>query len=590
MMLISELHIFRSWLKKVAAIAVLFSAFLMLFLTRVSAQTDEIERLKTAIAIEKDSRIQVDSMLKLVDLYKYAEPHLALETAKNTELKSEEINYQMGLLKSKRLISGIYWSISDYQKAMQYAVQSLSLAEKLEAKEEKAIVLRTIGIILSDLGEAQKSAEYFFESLKLYEELNDKDGLSKAYNSIGNAYATQGNKQKAGEYYNKSLVIARGMNDLAGVSRCLNNIATIHLDESEHDYLRNLLFEAVRINRQIGQKYWEAINYMNIGDIFFRENLLDSAYNYYLKSEKIFSELNNIPRLASNYLQLSKYFASAGRSDESLRYANMSLQLGIDHQLPALISNASEKLADLYLSEADSSQALKYALSFHAIKDSLNAENNLARITQLEMVYELEKLEQERKLQNQKKEFRYTVAILLLIFIGLAFIILLVARHRIHLKNEALKRQQLRNELDLKNKELTLNVMSLMKKNEVLSDIATKLMQVQKEAVKDETKTAIRKVIKELKKMSETQVLQEFEVRFKQVHGDFYQKLVQKFSDLTPNELKLCAFMRLNLSTKDISELTGQRVATIEIARSRLRKKLGIAHSQITLVNFLSQI
>jgi DNA-binding CsgD family transcriptional regulator len=63
-----------------------------------------------------------------------------------------------------------------------------------------------------------------------------------------------------------------------------------------------------------------------------------------------------------------------------------------------------------------------------------------------------------------------------------------------------------------------------------------------------------------------------------------------KYPDLTQSELKLCAFLRLNMSTKEISELTGQRILTIDHARYRLRKKLGISNSEINLVTFLSQI
>jgi len=54
--------------------------------------------------------------------------------------------------------------------------------------------------------------------------------------------------------------------------------------------------------------------------------------------------------------------------------------------------------------------------------------------------------------------------------------------------------------------------------------------------------------------------------------------------------LKLCAFLRLNMSSKDIAELTGQRITTLETARYRLRQKLGIVNSEVSLVTFLSSL
>jgi hypothetical protein len=132
--------------------------------------------------------------------------------------------------------------------------------------------------------------------------------------------------------------------------------------------------------------------------------------------------------------------------------------------------------------------------------------------------------------------------------------------------------------------------MALMRKNEVLSDIAGKLMDVRDEAVKDETKSAIKKIARELQNSTDDEVWKEFEIRFRQVHSAFYDALILQFPNLSPAEQRLCAFLRLNMTTKEISELTGQRTSSLEIARSRLRKKLGIANTQINLVNFLSQI
>jgi len=157
-------------------------------------------------------------------------------------------------------------------------------------------------------------------------------------------------------------------------------------------------------------------------------------------------------------------------------------------------------------------------------------------------------------------------------------------------KNDRLAKQKLQDEVDFKNKELTLNVMNLIRKNEILSDISSRLMLIENEAVKDETKNAIIRIAHDLQKNTEDEIWEEFELRFKQVHGQFYERLMQKFPDLSPNDLKLCAFLRLNITSKEICKMTGQRISSLEIARHRLRKKLGISNTQTNLVTFLAQI
>ena len=74
-----------------------------------------------------------------------------------------------------------------------------------------------------------------------------------------------------------------------------------------------------------------------------------------------------------------------------------------------------------------------------------------------------------------------------------------------------------------------------------------------------------------------------------EVHEDFYDALNKKFPDLTPNEKRLCAFLRLNMTTKEISAITHQSVQSINMARFRLRKKMNMEHDD-NLISFLGQL
>jgi hypothetical protein len=106
----------------------------------------------------------------------------------------------------------------------------------------------------------------------------------------------------------------------------------------------------------------------------------------------------------------------------------------------------------------------------------------------------------------------------------------------------------------------------------------------------EEIREEVIKIAKSLKDQTDKEIWEEFELRFKQVHSGFYERLLEKFPDLTPNELKMCGLLRLNLTTKEMSELTGQQRGAIEMARFRLRKHLGLTDPQVNLVTFLGKI
>jgi DNA-binding CsgD family transcriptional regulator len=164
-----------------------------------------------------------------------------------------------------------------------------------------------------------------------------------------------------------------------------------------------------------------------------------------------------------------------------------------------------------------------------------------------------------------------------------------VKRIRLQRENLTLEKSRLEGELDYKNKELTTNVMYLLRKNELINSISLKLLDLKSVLVRA-NQDAIQRIINELQRSLDDDVWKEFEYRFKDVHEDFYKALNKQFPDLTHNERKLCAFLRLNMSTKEISAITFQSPHSITIARSRLRKKLDLTNTETNLIDFLATI
>ena len=95
-------------------------------------------------------------------------------------------------------------------------------------------------------------------------------------------------------------------------------------------------------------------------------------------------------------------------------------------------------------------------------------------------------------------------------------------------------------------------------------------------------------IIKEMDANMSKESWEEFEFRFNDVHNEFYDNLIKDFPDLTPNELKLCAFLKLNMTSKDIATITYQTNHSITVARHRLRIKLGLERDD-NLISFLSK-
>ena len=146
--------------------------------------------------------------------------------------------------------------------------------------------------------------------------------------------------------------------------------------------------------------------------------------------------------------------------------------------------------------------------------------------------------------------------------------------------------QQLSQDVDSKNKELAVSTMSLIQKNELLSIIKDDLNKTTENAGNKSIKSVISTINKNLKEEDTWNIFKE---AFNNADKDFLKKVKMAHNLLTPNDLRLCAYLRLNLSSKEIAPLLNISVRSVEIKRYRLRKKMDLTHEQ-GLVEYILSI
>ncbi len=138
-----------------------------------------------------------------------------------------------------------------------------------------------------------------------------------------------------------------------------------------------------------------------------------------------------------------------------------------------------------------------------------------------------------------------------------------------------MKNEQLQKDIESKNRELAISTMSLVKKNELLHRIRNQL-----QASADANRN-INSVIRTIdKNTDEKETWNLFKEAFENADQDFFKKIQQRHPSLTNNDLKLCAYLRLNLSSKEIAPLLNISVRSVEVKRYRLRKKMELEHDE----------
>jgi ligand-binding sensor domain-containing protein/DNA-binding CsgD family transcriptional regulator len=205
----------------------------------------------------------------------------------------------------------------------------------------------------------------------------------------------------------------------------------------------------------------------------------------------------------------------------------------------------------------------------------------------------------------------YTLLIILAYYVVRYYYRLKLKRHQHHiheklqkekeefLKQEAIaneqqivkiRNEQLQADLASKSRELANSAMNIVYKNELLQKISEGINHLKDSSGKklsDEQLRRIQKIIND--GMSDERDWNLFESSFNEAHESFFKKLKAQHPDLVPNDLKLCAYLRMNMNSKEMASLLNISLRGVEIRRYRLRKKLNLEHDK-NLVEFLMEL
>lgn len=373
-----------------------------------------------------------------------------------------------------------------------------------------------------------------------------------------------------------------------------NNEGIAYENVGDYEEAENFYKKAIELSDRISEPYNLANAYSNMGSLKEKTRQLEDALKWHQKALAIRSEKNLQLGVSQSLAHIGSVLFSLDRIPEAEEYLGNSLEMALKMGNSKQVLETTEILKEIYRGQNDYAKAYKMQeREMEARSDILNEERlkNQERL-KAKYDYELEKQIAEKNRRFRETVYKFIFGLMFLLFI-LALILYLLQKSKTRqgeLLNENIEKEKhlLHQELEYKNKKLMSNLMFLLQKNELISNLAEKLRELKK-LKKPQSDKLISEVILSLKQHLNHESWEEFDVYFQEVHFEFYNKLTSRYQ-LTPNELKLAAFTKLNLSSKEISSLTGQSTRTIDVGRYRLRKKLGISNSEVNLTTFLNSI
>ncbi len=467
---------------------------------------------------------------------------------------------------------------------MSYIQEALRF-EKEIADSTRVELYVTAGNCYKDQESYYLALSYYYKALEIKNEKKSNRSFS-ILNNIGGCYYFMGNYKKARHFWELALKKFESNKASQNVEGSLiyNNLAVLEKEHGNYARALEMLKEFKKRNEILKDTFNIIIAYENIAGVNVKLKESDLAISNLSKGIRLAKKIRSDYDQASLYTDIGNvYLSQPGRKDSAYYYLSNAFNIANRSDFSDIKLASSEKLVSYFEKQNDYKNALYYLHIAKSLSEATINKENAKKVSRLESEFE-EKNKQKELLQQQKRRERYFISGIVLLLLFSVIVFLMFKLQKSKSEKKAAENKLLSKKLEEKNKELANNAVKMMQASEIFQTTQKELKEMDPKYEDD--RKMISRIIMDFKKGSQALNNSEFDKLFIETDEDFYKKLLEKFPSLTKNELRLCVFLRQNLSSKEISAITKQSPHSIVVARSRLRKKLGLEESQ-SISNFL---
>jgi len=501
-----------------------------------------------------------------------------------------------------RLTATDYYDIVLYYFQKDSLFRTMEFARKgIEAAEEEGnyIVLGNIYIIKGyvnlSFGTYAVAIAFFSKGEQVGIDHNIPKIISSAAHGMGRVYNELREYDKALEYLQRGLEISLKDSTLSKNDYfAFYNAIGIAL-QNKGD------FEGARLNfnryYDISEAKHDTISMVyalvNLGETYRLDSDFKKALAYYQRASGLNSFINNSQAEAAIYGNLANIYAAQGKLELSKSYLRKSINLCNNNEgLSNYLIEDYKSIVDEFAQSKQYDSAYVYYKKYIQFRDSLTELDKVREINNIRTAYRIKENEVLQQKLNQKLKNR-TIILSFVIAVSILIVLLLILVYsRYKLRNRLLKDQarKLNLTIDEKNRELVTKVMTQNRHKVIYDELNNALARLEHSRDIKAIKRELEGLQKKISQDSKVGVnWDSFKLHFEQVHPDFFEKLLKVNSSLTQNDLRLCGYIKLNLSTKEIAMILNVSDRAIQTTRYRIKKKLNLPTAQ-SLIQFIQNL
>ncbi len=486
-----------------------------------------------------------------------------------------------------------------------------------------------LSIADSDTVSRSIRVHYLGKALTAFEEENEIDGALHCCHQLAANYLAIGAQEKSIEILEKGVSLAKKhdrnkqlgyMLRIKSIAHLYNNNTSLAHNEASrmlelgrelqdttmiclaHECLCAILedeereFEGIGHAREIIRLskpgHTSALALSNIANFFLRSGEIDSALTYAYKSEKNLN-FNNV--MGENpYTTLFQAHLKKENLDSAYYYLKMLDSVAIGSQVVENMLIAKKSYADYYYALSDLKNAYNAIQTYYEMKDSVDEAWHSEKLSELMLIYDSQEKERELEIERSKSakleaDNKNLELEKIALFLALGAVALIVLFSLYILYNWRQKTKHARRLLEEKTEELTEFAYEI---GLVQNNISAWLDSHKslKKHVNSEGMSKYMELTANLKSQLKSDYMSRISDKIAAEHNKFFQKMEEVHPGLSDAEKELCVFLRNDLSSKQIAAIRHISPKSVEVARTRLRKKLKLTNTEINLQEYLSKI
>ena len=516
--------------------------------------------------------------------------------------------------------------------AYHYAERIVNDIDSLATNSELAIVYDFMAEYAeTTLHSYGKSLEYRLQSARIYEALGNKPCLTRTNALLGRIYLRNGDYHNAFSYSTNALKEAKRTGDTTSMREAylaLEQVTYFYHNDMELAMEYNLLVsehfdsreQAHQTVRALNNRFNYPLTFEEMEDLTIvaeelcrRYSFNDLLINLYLNASMQALEFDKVD-IAKSYLDLTYpllsnfkeegYYYSAsgfynlivGNTSQAITDLKRSIELLGQNDFNNKNVHSYFLLQDIYFNAGRYREAYEALMAFAETYTRQHNTSNVVKLSKLINEMELaqadERLKQHKREMQQNKEYNELLTHIhtaVICFVA-AIAILAILLWRMQRKNSRLNSIKAEQELRHKNEIIKIQQLQQYEEQNNTVKLSEELIEAVNMADNREMRNTLRHIIHRLQKThGSSNNWAEVEKTLANNNDAFFENLLKEYPNLTKNERKLCTLIHMNLSTKEIANITHQSVGSINVARSRLRQKFGLTDSDTSLIAFLDK-